>query len=238
MAAMAYPRLIKRVRAVLIDSVVVPLAAVASVAVGYAFGITGIWERVLLFVIPVLLLEPGLVAWTRGTVGHHVVGLQVTRTDGTTKLDFFTATVRAAVKFVLGWFSLIFVLTTEKHQAIHDLLARSIVTYRDASDQPGYDVLAERRIEAAEFVYPSRMRRTLLVILYWIPLTLLIFVAAGLALSGACALRNVCSTAEALLSIATDVIWIVATGALLVLGWNGRLPGARRRPAKVVTAAS
>lgn len=227
MSAVAYPRLIKRVRAVLIDSVVVPAAAVASVAAGYLSGSTGIWERVALIAVPVLLLEPGLVAWTRGTVGHHLVGIQVTRPDGT-RLGFLAATVRAAVKYLLGWFSLIFVLTTEKHQAIHDLTVGSIVTYKDPGRQQAYDLLPERLVESPQFVYPSRLYRGVFIVLYAIAFTVVIIVVTALAVRVVCATRHGCGTAGSLLSLALEVVWLVGTGALVVLGWNGRLPGARR----------
>src|SRR5262249_32850102 len=140
-------RLIKRVRAVLIDSLVVPLATVASFAAGYTLGVTETWARALLVVIPILVLEPGLVAWTRGTIGHHIVGIQVTKSDGVTRLNFFAAAIRAAVKFVLGWFSFIFVLTTSRHQAIHDLAVASVVTHRNVKDLPDFEVLSERNVE-------------------------------------------------------------------------------------------
>src|SRR5215831_14768535 len=162
MRTVFYPRLIKRVRAVLVDSVVVPLAAVASFAAGYAAGISETWARVLLVAVPVLLLEPGLVAWTRGTIGHHVMGIRVTQADGMTRLNFIAATVRAAIKFVLGWFSFIFVLTTSRHQAIHDLVVGSVVTHKDASELPSFDVLQERRIEEDKFAYPPRWKRALI----------------------------------------------------------------------------
>ena len=229
MSAVAYPRLIKRVRAVLIDSVVVPVAAVAAVAAGYLSGVTGIWERVALVAVPVLLLEPGLVAWTRGTVGHHLVGVQVTRSDGA-RLGFVAATLRAIVKYLLGWFSLIFVLTTEKHQAIHDLAVGSIVTHRDPGAQQAYDVLTERRIENPRFVYPSRLYRSAFILLYALALTLAIMVAARFAVSSECNTRGWCGTAESLLGLVLEVAWLVGIGAIIVLGWSGRLPGASRSP--------
>jgi uncharacterized RDD family membrane protein YckC len=230
MAAVLYPRLIKRVRAVLIDSLIVPTAAVTSLAIGYAAGVNDVWGRILLFTAPILLLEPGLVSWTRGTVGHHIVGVQVTKTDGVSRLGFVAATVRAIVKFVLGWFSLIFVLTTEKHQAIHDLAAGSIVTHRDASRLPAYEVLPERRVESPQFAYPSRTRRTFFIVVYCFALFSVVGITAALLVSDDCADRRICGAAEALVHVALNIGLLVSTGALIVLGWNGRLPGARRRP--------
>jgi uncharacterized RDD family membrane protein YckC len=229
MSTVFYPRLIKRVRAVLVDSVVVPLAAVASFATGYAAGITETWARVLLVAVPVLLLEPGLVALTRGTVGHHVMGIRVTQADGVTRLNLIAATVRAAIKFGLGWFSFIFVLTTSRHQAIHDLVVGSVVTHRDASNLPGFEVLQERRVEADEFEYPPRWRRVSMIVLYCFSVCVVLVLAVGLLMSETCAMSNRCTSFEALLSLVVEILLLVSFGAVIVLGWSGRLPGARRR---------
>jgi len=226
---MLYPRLIKRVRAVLIDSVVVPLAAVASFAAGYALGVTETWARVLLVAVPVLLLEPGLVAWTGGTIGHHVVGIRVTRTNGVSKLNFIAATIRAVIKFVFGWFSFIFVLTTSKHQAIHDFVVGSVVTHRDVSKLPSFEVLQERRIEEQGFVYPSRWKRASIVVLYGLFTSIVLVAAVALLLSESCAASRRCTRLDSLLSLVIELAWLLSTGAIIVLGWSGRLPGARRK---------
>lgn len=228
-----YPRLIKRIRAVLVDSVVVPAAAVGALAAGYAFGVTDFLGRVLLVTVPVFVLEPGLVTFTGGTIGHHVVGIRVQKTDGSGNLDIFRATIRAIVKFVLGWLSFIFVLTTTRHQAIHDLIAGSIVVYRDTSGLPSYDVLTEREAESARFIYPAKWKRVLIALLYWVVMTILLFVALGFMVSGECTATRRCVVYEWIALFVIEIGWLVLTGTLVVLGWSGRLPGARRRERSV-----
>jgi len=236
MSALRYPRLIKRVRAVLIDSVVVPLAAVASFAAGYGLGVTETWARALFVAIPILALEPGLVAWTRGTIGHHIVGIQVTKSDGVSKLNFFVASIRTAVKFILGWFSFIFVLTTSRHQAIHDLVVASVVTHRDVRDLPDFEVLSERHVESEGFVYPPRWRRALIVVGYCLLITVVLGVVVALGMSESCSMSNRCTKADSLLSLTIEIVWLLGFGAAIVLGWSGRLPGARRK-AKIYASA-
>lgn len=82
MNAIAYPRLIKRVRAVLIDSVLVPVSVFGTLILGDSLGISHPVGKVMLLLVPIFVLEPGLVALTGGTVGHHLQGLRVTTVDG------------------------------------------------------------------------------------------------------------------------------------------------------------
>lgn len=224
-----YPRLIKRVRAVLIDSVVVPIIAVAVLVIGHTAGITDLWGMGILATVAVLIMEPGLVALTGGTVGHHMVGIRVARADGAGKLDFLTATLRAIVKFVLGWLSFIFVLTTTKHQAIHDLAVNSIVVHKSVYQLPSYEVLSERRVESSQFVYPAKWKRVLLTVLYWLAISVASIAVMALLSSEDCSRLNRCATSDLIAAQAIDLVWLLSTGALIVLGWNGRLPGARRR---------
>jgi uncharacterized RDD family membrane protein YckC len=228
-ASIYYPRLIKRVRAVLIDSVVVPAAAVASLGIGYGLGITDFATRALLVAAPIFVLEPGLVTVTGGTLGHHLVGIRVRKKDGSGNLNIFAATLRAIIKFLLGWLSFVFVFTTARHQAIHDLVSGSVVVHRSTAGLPQHDILAERRIESDAFVYPTRWKRALIAVLYWVLMTVLLFVALGILVSEGCTAPNRCTAYELVAILAIEIGWLVATGVIAVLGWTGRLPGAKRR---------
>jgi uncharacterized RDD family membrane protein YckC len=158
-----------------------------------------------------------------------MVGIRVTKTDGLRRLNFFAATVRTVVKFILGWFSFIFVLTTTKHQAIHDLVVHSVVTHRNVAELPAYEVLTERRVESEEFIYPSKWKRALIVVSYWVVMSIALAAGIGFLLSEGCATSSRCTTLDSLLSIALELVWLVSTGVVIVLGWSGRLPGARRQ---------
>ncbi|MEO7402047.1 MAG: hypothetical protein ABIU95_00090, partial [Burkholderiales bacterium] len=97
-----YPRLIKRVQAVLIDSILIPICAIGTLLLGTSLGVSGPFAKFMLLAGPALLLEPVLVTLTGGTVGHHVIGLRITRFDGIRNLNVFLALVRFAVKMALG----------------------------------------------------------------------------------------------------------------------------------------
>jgi hypothetical protein len=101
--AVYYPRLVKRVRAVLIDSVLVPVVAITSLGVGYGLGVTDFLWRALLVGVPVFILEPGLVTITGGTVGHHLVGIRVQRKDGSGNLNIIAWLAATGAIVVFGW---------------------------------------------------------------------------------------------------------------------------------------
>jgi len=225
-----YPRLIKRVRAVLIDSVLLPVAIVATLIIGDALGVTHMFAKAMLFVVPVLVLDPALVAFTGGTVGHHLMKIRITRLDGTGNINILAASVRFVVKVLLGWLSFVFVLTTKKHQAVHDLVARSLVVHKDASGLPAYDILPERERDTGSYVYPPAWRRTIAVIAYCILAYLAVSIASLAVTSADCLGRNRCSTTDAMAEITLSIIWLVTTGWVIVRGWNGRLLGCRRKP--------
>ena len=69
----------------------------------------------------------------------------------------------------------------------------------------------------------------LIAILYWILLTVVLFVALGLLVSAGCTAPNRCTVYELIATFVIEIGWLVATGAVAVLGWSGRLPGAKRR---------
>ena len=225
-----YPRLIKRVRAVLIDSVLVPVSIFATLIVGDALGVTQSFAKVMLFAIPVFVLEPVLVAFTGGTIGHHMMKIRITRLGGEGNINILAASVRFVIKVLLGWLSFIFVLTTKKHQAVHDLIARSLVVHKDTIGLPAYDVLSERESDTERYIYPSAWRRITVVIAYCVLVYISISVLVLVVSSAECLGSNRCSTADAVAEIALSIIWLVTTGWIVVRGWNGRLFGCRRKP--------
>ena len=91
MSPIIYPRLIKRVRAVLIDSVLLPVAILVTLLLGNALGVSHPVGKAMLILAPIFILEPGLVAFTGGTVGHHLMKIRITRTDGKRNINIFAA---------------------------------------------------------------------------------------------------------------------------------------------------
>jgi uncharacterized RDD family membrane protein YckC len=225
-----YPRLIRRVRAILVDSIVLPIVVLGVVMVGSAVGVSNGYAKFALLVIPMFFLEPVMVAVTGGTIGHHLLGVRIATLDGQRNINIFAATLRFAIKVLLGWFSMIFILTTKRHQAFHDLLARSVVIHKSPSALPAYEILAERGSSGAEYSYPPAWRRVLVIFGYWVVATMVVLVVSGVAVSIDCIESQFCSKWEHLFLLGLNLIWLVSLGGALVWGWQGRLFGCRRRP--------
>jgi uncharacterized RDD family membrane protein YckC len=224
-----YPRLIKRVRAGLIDSVAIPAAAMATLIIGDAMGVSDTAAKLLLLIVPIFLLEPLMLSLTGGTIGHHIMKLKVSRQNGSGHINIFAATARFFIKLLFGWLSFVFVFTTKKHQAIHDLATGSVVTYRNAGNLPEYDVLLERSIEETGFVYPAAWKRIMTIFVYGFVVVIGNAVFGLLALSDECARNSHCVGIDSLLLIMADVIFLIMIGAVIVMGWKGRLYGCRRK---------
>jgi uncharacterized RDD family membrane protein YckC len=141
--AAIYPRLLRRVRAIIIDEIVLLIALAAWwLALGIADVALGLKLGSLIAVF--LAVDPALVAMTGGTIGHHVMGLRVRVAHANAKAGFARATLRAIVRYALGAVSLIFVLVTRRHQAIHDYVSRTVVVLADPRSVPATERFAER----------------------------------------------------------------------------------------------
>jgi uncharacterized RDD family membrane protein YckC len=232
MNSVYYPRLVRRVRAVLIDSVLVPVAAIATLLIGVSVGITSPLAKVALFIGPVILLEPVMVMLTGGTIGHHLTRLKVLKKDGTGYLGFIPATVRFLIKLFLGWFSFIFILTTQKHQAVHDIAAGSIVVHRDVTNLPAYEVLAERKADT-EYDYPPVWKRFVFIILYSFVMLIVASETIALLVANVCLYAHRCSLFDQVVLISFDICLLLSIGGIIVLGWKGALLGCRKISKKI-----
>lgn len=228
--SLLYPRLIKRVRAVLIDSVLIPVVTMTILIIGVSMGVSSPIAKVMLLIFPVFILEPCMLAFTRGTIGHHLVGIKVTKRNGIDKINIFAATVRFLAKLLFGWFSFVFVFTSKKHQAIHDLVAGSIVTHRDASQLPQYDILQERVVEETGYKYPAIWKRLLTIAAYCVITIVLVAMVTAFAISDACLeSTRYCSGLDRLITLFVNIIFLLSFGAIIILGWKSRLYGCRRK---------
>lgn len=231
MSQIHYTRLILRVRALQLDALLIVCAALVALLLGDLLGLSNPYAKLALPLIVAFILGPGMVAWTGGTAGHHWVGIRVARLDGQGKIGLFAATLRLAVKLALGWFSFFLVLTTRKHQAVHDLVARSIVVHKHPESRPSYELLPEREPESASWIYPGRLRRVFVILAWWLLATITMGVLSLLLISTPCSLSEHCTSWEYLASLALNIAWLVSLALLLVRGWGGRLYGCRRTPA-------
>ena len=183
-----------------------------------------------LVVLILLLYEPVLVWRGGGTLGHAWTNLRVVADDGS-NLGFTKALARFAIKSLLGWYSFLTMAATRRNQAVHDLLTHSTVQIRDpAKANPGQFVTERSENDPA---MPSRLRRTLVTVVYLALGVLLYFgVLAALLQSGivsrACVNNGICSGGDRIVDFAAAAAWLVMIAVVIGMGWRGRLFGARK----------
>lgn len=226
-----YPRLVRRVRAHLIDEMVVLAVIAAWLALLPWLQETSPAQRILALIGLLLLAEPCLVSWTGGTIGHHVMRLRIRDARTQRNLGLIRATLRAVLRLMLGWLSLLFILVTRRRQALHDVLLNSVVVIGRPEGLPAYELMAALpfRLERATGM-PSRWRRLLMVLLYLLAATLALGAVSTQLISSQCSFDDVCTHTEQIAQIGLGWGWFAAVVAIVVLGLRGRLWGARRKP--------
>ena len=173
LAHAAYGRFSRRLRAFLIDWIIIVLSLTAvlflvisadSDQIGRVVGLTfaAVW----------LLYEPLLVSLTGSTVGHYLTNLRVVDDSTHGNPGFMKAVTRHLIKHLLGIYSFVTMATTSRHQAVHDLLTRSTVQVRNRSKARVDDYVAER-MEVLSPSMPSRIRRIAFILSYNVLLFLL-----------------------------------------------------------------
>jgi len=225
-----YPRLIRRVRAFLIDSMLLVMLIYLWMFSVPAFGDISFSIKILLLLVPLVVIEPGLVAFTGGSPGHHIMGLRVRDASADRNIGILLATARAFIRAFFGWVSFIFVLVTQKHQALHDYFTSTIVVLRRPDMLPAYEKQLPRTENHVQYVYPSKARRIVFILLY-VTLTLIGYsFLLAILVSEDCVIENRCNAPERFAVTALGVIWLLCLGAAIVMGWKGLLYGARRAP--------
>jgi hypothetical protein len=175
------------------------------------------------------LYEPVLV-WRRGaTLGHMAANIRVVdqRTGGNP--TFLRALGRFWLKGFVGLLAFAFMGTTRRHQALHDLAARTTVEIADpAKALPEHFVEEREPLPAAGL--PSRLRRVVVILAYSVVSWLALGVALILSESEQCVEHNfACTPQELLLEKVLGLLFVGVLAACIIFGWTGRLLGARRR---------
>lgn len=224
-----YPRLANRLQAALIDAVIFIALFFGLVMILANFHFYG-GLKAALFALVFLILEPGLVCATGGTIGHHALGLKIQDKHTGGHLNPFYACVRFVLKYVVGWISFTFVLVTKQHQAVHDILSGSVVTIRNPIVNEGLVGQPEREIYLAEYKYPARSQRVLIILLYLVVTLSLLSVLLTYPLSDACMNQNKCTPTDGLIEVVGSLVNLAVMVGILFFGWTGRLFGAKRTP--------
>lgn len=227
-----FARFTRRVQALMYDSMI--LAVVIALTLFLATAAEGT-SRLIGFsgAAIVLLYEPVMVSWRGGTFGHSLRNLRVVddRTHG--NINFFKAIARFVIKLPLGILSFLTMATTQRHQAIHDLLTGSTVRIRDES-QASVAHYHVARVEFADGTMPSRLRRSIAILAYLL-LAIIVsslataFLAENLVATGCLDNERLCTAAEKLTLDVLGLGILTLCAVVIVMGWRGKLPGCRRK---------
>jgi len=128
MDEMKYGTLINRVKAAIVDFMVLMGLILAVSTILSKFENVPDFVRVILFILIFILYDPIFTSTIGATIGHLILGLRIRRSnDEDRKIIFPIAIVRFIIKVVLGWISLLTISILKKKKAIHDLVAGSVV---------------------------------------------------------------------------------------------------------------
>ena len=128
MDEMKYGTLINRVKAAIVDFMVLMGLILAVSTILSKFENVPDFVRVILFILIFILYDPIFTSTIGATIGHLILGLRIRRSnDEDRKIIFPIAIVRFILKALLGWISLLTIAVIKKKKAIHDLVAGSVV---------------------------------------------------------------------------------------------------------------
>lgn len=123
-----YGTLLNRIKAILIDGLVIIGFGLVATTILSKFETVGNSVRVIVFLFIFLFYDPLFTSFFGATIGHFIIGLRVRReNDETKKIIFPMALIRFIIKAFLGWLSLLTVSGSKKSKAIHDAIAGSVV---------------------------------------------------------------------------------------------------------------
>jgi uncharacterized RDD family membrane protein YckC len=144
MSDIYYPRLLRRVQAMIIDEVIMTIIFVTLIGLISYLEIDSGYINSAILLVPLFFYDPLFVTILGGTIGHHMLGLRVRREKEDIKLNIVQSSLRFIIKSVLGIISVIMILMTKKHQAIHDKFTQSIVILSSTKNLPAREIQAER----------------------------------------------------------------------------------------------
>ena len=227
-----------RVRALVLDGLILfgVLLATVAVAANVRMGESG---RLTLFgglIVLVIIYEPLLIASRGRTVGHWLCNLRVVAPTADGRLPLWKAFLRWFLKGLTGLASFATMGATPRNQALHDLAFGTTVQVADPTRAKPHDFILERPAVPAGTL-PSGARRILVILGYLIVLLVLVSFGDLLAASPACLNANQCEPRERIFAQMVNAAWLAASIAACIFGWQGRLPGARRRPVGASPAA-
>lgn len=230
-----YATLPRRIKAAIIDGVVLlALMILSPLTVNALIGRDTAANAIVMY-IPPLLLEPFLISVLGFTLGQYIFGIEVIRVDTGGKCPLPASFLRYFVKTILGSLSLVYMLFSKRHQAIHDCIANTLVVLSMKRIEQNHDFAnygeIEQNLEAdISYSYPTALRRFILFII-WAVIALFIL---GLVAEISALLLVPGYTLETekmpkQIEVAVNLFYSIIFVGLAVLASKGYLPGARRK---------
>lgn len=128
MDEMKYASLLNRVKAAIVDFLVLMGLVLAATTILSKFENVPDFVRIIFFILIFILYDPIFTSTIGATIGHLFLGLRIRRSNNEDKKIIFPiAIVRFLLKALLGWVSLLTITVIKKKKAIHDLVAGSVV---------------------------------------------------------------------------------------------------------------
>jgi uncharacterized RDD family membrane protein YckC len=131
---MLYPGVFERIKAAVTDSFVIIAFMLILTIIFSKFQNVPDSLRIAGFIFIFILYDPLFTSLFGGTIGHMIMKIQVKRISNPEKNILLPmAIIRFIVKLLLGWISFLTVLSNDRHLAIHDMIAGSIVLHKTKS---------------------------------------------------------------------------------------------------------
>ncbi|HKU92759.1 MAG TPA: RDD family protein, partial [Sphingomicrobium sp.] len=164
------------------------------------------------------------------TIGHKYANCRVIDLRTGDNPSFWRAWGRFWVKGVAGVLAFIFMPLTRRHQALHDIMFGTAVVIADPTTAESWQYVRERTPDALYVPVPV-WRRMAVIAGYSVAGFLSYGAVLLLVQSPACINLSQCTGADDLRSAVFGYAWVGSQLLWIILGWLGRLPGARAKRA-------
>ena len=225
-----YSKLHRRIKALLIDGLVLGLCLFITIFSVAAMEVSSPLIESLIILVITVSIEPLCISFTGASIGHHLAGLRIRRSTEDKHLSLPLSYLRFIVKLSLGTLSLVSILTTRKHQALHDLVSRSIVVHRSPEQLSAHHIVAERVDNTTDFIFPSKTQRCVLIMVYLLCALLVLTAVSSLLLNEACLNYAICSSFDDAVQMLLPISFWACLFSIVGFGWQGYLYGARKKP--------
>ncbi|MES2205439.1 MAG: RDD family protein [Pseudomonadota bacterium] len=161
-----YPRMMLRFKSFFIDVNTISLLSIILTLITSELSfITPPKKAAISFLIP-LLLSSLLTSITGSSLGQKICGIKTVSLKTGKNINIIASLLRFILIIPLNGISLITMFVTKKHQAVHDLLFRVVVIIDQNKIFLARDILPERLLDTINYLYPSKLRRIFVTILY------------------------------------------------------------------------